>query len=373
MGLIEEHEVVQESWFKWSPVSHNKLRQAEKKIFSVLKTEYRGCYVDIGPAVGNEDKIWTISVNEHCPGTPLVMLHGMGSGSALWVLNLDTIAKQRPVYCIDLLGFARSSRPNFSTDPEVAEKQMVQAIEAWRHEVRLNDMILLGHSLGAFLATSYSISYPDRVKHLILADPWGFPERPNDVLSNKVSLPIWVKAIAFVVSPLNPLWAVRASGPLGPWLIQKARPDIMRKFAPVLGDDTSIVGQYIYQCNAQSPTGESAFHAMMTGFGWAKRPMLNRIQHLREDVPMSILYGSRSWVDNAAGEIIRSKRPEGSYLNVQIISGAGHHVYADRCEIFNRIVIETVDRSSRPFTIEEPLQAQEEDEEEKTESDKKER
>jgi abhydrolase domain-containing protein 4 len=59
-------------------------------------------------------------------------------------------------------GFARSSRPNFSTDPEVAEKQMVQALEAWRQEVRLNNMVLLGHSLGAFLATSYSISHPDR-------------------------------------------------------------------------------------------------------------------------------------------------------------------------------------------------------------------
>lgn len=61
----------------------------------------------------------------------------------------------------------------------------------------------------------YSQAELFRVKHLILADPWGFPERPGDTLSNKVSLPYWVKAIAFVVSPLNPLWAVRASGPLG--------------------------------------------------------------------------------------------------------------------------------------------------------------
>jgi len=58
------------------------------------------------------------------------------------------------------------------------------------------------------------------VKHLILADPWGFPERPGATLSNKVSLPVWVKAIAYLVSPLNPLWAVRASGPLGMYIFE---------------------------------------------------------------------------------------------------------------------------------------------------------
>jgi hypothetical protein len=47
-------------------------------------------------------------------------------------------------------------------------------------------------------------------------------------------------------------------------------------------------------------------------------------------------------------------------------------VYADRCEIFNRIVIETVEKTSGGIPLEEPLSAQDcEDEEEKTESDKK--
>lgn len=40
---------------------------------------------------------------------------------------------------------------------------------------------------------------------------------------------------------------------LGQWLIEKARPDIIRKFAPLLGDDINMVPQYIFQCNAQTP------------------------------------------------------------------------------------------------------------------------
>ena len=69
-----------------------------------LKTAYRGWYVDIGPVVGPSDKIWTISLNEESNKTPILLLHGLGAGVALWCLNLDSLAAHRPVYAIDLLG-----------------------------------------------------------------------------------------------------------------------------------------------------------------------------------------------------------------------------------------------------------------------------
>lgn len=73
-------------------------------LFPDLKTAYRGFYVDIGPVVGEADKIWTVSLNSESPKTPLVMLHGMGAGVAFWVLNLDSLSKHRPVYALDILG-----------------------------------------------------------------------------------------------------------------------------------------------------------------------------------------------------------------------------------------------------------------------------
>lgn len=56
-----------------------------------------------------------------------------------------------------------------------------------------------------------------RVASLILADPWGFPSRPsgNEGSSNRIQLPFWVKGIAFMLQPFNPLWILRLSGPLG--------------------------------------------------------------------------------------------------------------------------------------------------------------
>ncbi|XP_034111033.1 (Lyso)-N-acylphosphatidylethanolamine lipase [Drosophila albomicans] len=327
--------------FNWTSSSPTMLRAVEKKILSYLKLPYRGYFVDIGPAVGDTDKIWTVSMNTDSKEVPLVLLHGLGAGVALWVMNLDSFAKDRPVHAMDVLGFGRSSRPAFGKDALVCEKQFVKSVEEWRREMNINDMILLGHSMGGFIASSYALSYPERVRHLILADPWGFPEKPPDSQTTK-QIPLWLRAIARVLTPLNPLWALRAAGPFGQWVVQKTRPDIMRKFQSTIEEDINLLPQYIHQCNAQQPSGESAFHSMMQSFGWAKHPMIHRIKDVRSDIPITFIYGSRSWIDSSSGEKIKSQR-DTNMVDIKIVTGAGHHVYADKPDVFNRYVNETCD------------------------------
>lgn len=116
------------------------------------------------------------------------------------------------------IGFGRSSRSVFSKNSLEVEEQLVKSVEEWRKEMQLEKIVLLGHSMGGFLAASYAIRYPKSVKHLILADPWGFPERPSDATA-KMHVPLWVKVIAFAVQPLNPLWAVRFAGPFGKYFV----------------------------------------------------------------------------------------------------------------------------------------------------------
>ncbi|CAH2242278.1 1-acylglycerol-3-phosphate O-acyltransferase ABHD5 isoform X2 [Pararge aegeria] len=325
-------------WFSWTRQSDAMLRNIEQTILSCVKTAYKRFYVDIGSVVGQCDKIWTISLNDESAKTPLVMLHGMGAGVALWCPNLDAFAATRPVYAIDLLGFGRSSRPKFASDAEKVEAQWVESVEEWRREVKLDEFVLLGHSLGGFIATAYALKYPERVRHLVLADPWGFPEKPNNVYE-KYQVPFWVRAVATAVQPLNPLWAVRAAGPAGKWLVSKTRPDISRKYLSYVPDAHTVIPEYIYQCNSQSPSGESAFHTLMHGFGWAKNPMVRRVTQLDPALPITVLYGSRSWVDNSTGQLLKENRPS-SKTYVQVINGAGHHVYLDKPEQFNKYVLE---------------------------------
>jgi abhydrolase domain-containing protein 4 len=91
-----------------------------------------------------------------------------------------------------------------------------------------------------------------------------------------------------------------------------------------------------FGCNFR---GETAFHKMIRGFGWAKNPMLNRIHKLDNGVPITLMNGSNTWMDKSVGKKLQEMR-QNSYVRLEIISEAGHHVHADNPESFNEIVVD---------------------------------
>ncbi|XP_048108460.1 (Lyso)-N-acylphosphatidylethanolamine lipase-like isoform X2 [Alosa alosa] len=327
-------------WPSWRPTSTHQLRNAETKILDCVQNDLWARFVSLP----TQDKIWTVSVTHKTPQAPpnpasqrpLVMVHGLCGGVGLWIRNLDPLCRSRPVLVFDLLGFGRSSHPRFPTDPSQAEQLSVDSIEHWRQALGLESMILLGHSLGGYLATSYAIQHPKRVKHLILVDPWGFEHIPEDgPAAARPGCPYWVEGLISVASRFNPLAGIRAAGPWGPKLIHRFRPDIKSKFEDMFDDQTMT--QYIYHCNAQNPSGEVGFRIMSESMLWAKRPMLDRVHLLPAGLPVTLIYGARSWMDSKTGNEVAKRRPT-SYTQTVVVKGASHHVYADQPEEFNRVV-----------------------------------
>lgn len=314
----------------WRPTSESLLAKTESKILDCLKSEVETANIKLPQS---NHILWTITLNKEKSNLPLVMVHGMGGGIGLWAQNLDVLAQNRPVYAFDLLGFGRSSRPKFGNTAERVENEFVESIEKWRQEMKLDKMILLGHSLGAYICSAYALRYPDKIQHLFLVDPWGFPELAS---SEYNEIPLRYRVVAKLASPFNPLAVVRAAGPLGPGLIKRFRGDLREKFSDLFDDDTIL--NYIYHCNAQRPSGESAFKCLSVSFGWAKNPMISRIADIDKTVPMTFIYGGETWMDTECGYRTKDLRSD-SYVDVKIIRGAGHHVYADEANKFNNLMI----------------------------------
>ena len=127
------------------------------------------------------------SCGEPKPGAPaLVCLHGFGFGIGLYYAAAPALAERWPgrVFCIDLLGCGLSSRPAWPLPYghrcplDAAEAYFTDAIEAWRIQLGLDAIALLGHSISGYLAVAYAEQHPDHLERLILASPAGVPAPP---------------------------------------------------------------------------------------------------------------------------------------------------------------------------------------------------
>lgn len=168
-----------------------------------------------------------------------------------------------------------------------------------------------------------------------MADPWGIPAMPPESQNNK-NLPLRWRIMRRVITLFNPLAIIRAAGPYGPGLITRFRKDIEEKFKHVF-PDTSVISQYIYHLNAQTPSGEIAFSTLNEKLGWAKKPMFDRLPNLHPSIPVTLLYGANSWMDRQAGE--RLKEQLGNRAKYYIVPSSGHHIYADNYQFFNECII----------------------------------
>lgn len=107
--------------------------------------------------------------NEQNDKPPLLFLHGYGAMIEHWKENIPRFAGSRRIYAMDLIGFGKSQKPNVRYSLELFAAQ----IEAFLHLKKLDDVILVGHSMGGAGSIYYAHLRPEKVRALVLANPSG--------------------------------------------------------------------------------------------------------------------------------------------------------------------------------------------------------
>lgn len=241
---------------------------------------------------------------------PMVLLHGYGSGSALWVHNVDDLTKgyPGPVVAVDWRGCASSDRApwKFGVSTSEAEEWMLSSLESWRRAIGADKLVLVGHSLGGYLSSAYAVRYPQHVAGLFLVSPAGMPNPPPGALPTKTKktgdapvmnggmvrsdpasptprrLPpfLWKFVSYMWESDFTPGRMIRNMGPLARSMTRsiirrRGSRWILRR--PLPSEAYEELGEYLYHAHASQGSGEFALRPILAPGAWARDAMGERL------------------------------------------------------------------------------------------------
>lgn len=126
-------------------------------------------------------------------GPAVVFLHGSWSDGDQWRDVLAKLGQSNHGLAPDLVGFGESQRLQDKSEYSIAME--VDTLAELFESLRLRAVVLVGHSLGAWVAVRYALRYPEQVKALCVLEPEGVTYEPQR----------WRRE-RWLASPLGGLW-----------------------------------------------------------------------------------------------------------------------------------------------------------------------
>jgi pimeloyl-ACP methyl ester carboxylesterase len=97
---------------------------------------------------------------------PVLLVHGAGASSAIWMMVLARMARETRAVAIDLPGHGPS--PAGPDAPPASIERYRDATGMLAAALCLGPSVLVGHSMGALVAAEAALAWPDKVRGLVL-------------------------------------------------------------------------------------------------------------------------------------------------------------------------------------------------------------
>jgi pimeloyl-ACP methyl ester carboxylesterase len=249
-------------------------------------------------------------------GEPLLMLHGRGNAGALFAPLFAPLAAQRRVIALDLPGWGLSDKPPFTG------RNARDALEVWvggalalLDALGLDQVDLLGHSMGGLTALGLALDHPARVSRLILTDSGGLGRTtPLDV-----RIFFWLKP-----ERLFPRLGQRFMA----WTL--AQDDARYR---TLRDETFAFTWAVANQPDVIPSGGRAFDRWVSVIG-VHYDLFDRLRELEQ--PTLMLWGERDRITPYA-EALRARRRI-AHGRLVAFTNCGHSPFVERPADFARVV-----------------------------------
>ena len=248
-------------------------------------------------------------------GEPLLLLHGLGSRSEDWQLQIPAFAQHYQVVTADMRGHGRTSKPPGPYSVPLMAADVFGLLDA----LGIDAAHVVGFSMGGMIAFQMAVDRPERVRSLVIVN--SGPELVARTLNER--LRVWQRlALARLFKP------ARTAQFLGPRLFPKAEQAELREM-------------FIAQWAQNDPRAYRA--AMRALVGWS---VLDRVGRLH--CPTLVISGDRDYTPPSYKEGYTALIPGARLV---VIEDSGHATPIDQAERFNYCVLGFLgDLANRPTT-----------------------
>jgi lipase len=108
---------------------------------------------------------------------PVVAIHGLTASYMSYIGVAERLAGRRPLFALDLRGRGDSEKP----DGPYGMAQHARDVAATMKTMGFGPSVIVGHSMGAFVATALAVQDPELVSGIIMVDGGYVPDLPVGV------------------------------------------------------------------------------------------------------------------------------------------------------------------------------------------------
>jgi pimeloyl-ACP methyl ester carboxylesterase len=262
-------------------------------------------------------------------GIPVLFVHGLGGNSTAWLENLTAVARERRVIAVDLPGFGRSA----PTSDGISIPGFSRTLQRFCEHLGLDEVVVVGSSLGGWVSADLTLRDPDRVHALVLTDAAGIvPTRAERFKA------VSMMRGAELGAPLAPRFrqAVASRRRLRAWSLKYT-----------IADPSRLAPDLVYMAlpSAPDPGFSPAFEACRRSWSDAWCDQLTEIA-----CPTMIVWGERDQLLPLRHAREWARRIVGSELHV--IPDAGHLPMVERPEVYNELLLGFLARVATPASVE---------------------
>ncbi len=246
-------------------------------------------------------------------GPAVILLHGFGEDHHIFNSTVSMLEKTYTVYTPDLLGTGMSPINTFPSNFSI--EYLADSIAAFMEYEKIENCVLLGHSMGGYVTVAFAKKYPKYLKGFGLLHSTALPDTPLKIENR-------TRGISFIQKFGAATFLETTAPNLFGTFTQKNHPTIVTDFTKTLPhfSNEALIAYY---------------HAMMA------RPNLTLVL---ETTPLPVLFilGDQDMAVALEDTLPQTKMPNTAYLYV--LENCGHMGMLEQPVIFNNAVLDFLDK-----------------------------